>query len=484
MRAGVVGRHGRGDRRGRHRRSPTSPTSPACRRCSTTASSRCTRRCTAGSSPTAASRRTAPTSSSYGIEPFDLVVSNLYPFREQPDIETDRHRRPDDDPRRGEEPRVGRDRHRARRSTTPCSTSSRATTARVGDDTRRTLALEAFARTAAYDAAIVAWLQTATSRCPQHLALALERTDETLRYGENPHQHGARYRVGGTTSWWDDVRAAQRPRALVPQPLRRRRRVAARARPRRPARPRRHHQARQPVRRRGRRRPRRPRTSARSSATSARRSAASSRSTARSTPRPSSAMVAGPQADVVIAPGYEPRHDRRAHREAQEHPAARGAGRPSAPALDFRQISGGFLVQDAAPLRRRRATTGGSSPSVAPTDERVARRRARVAHLRAREVERDRAREGRPGRRHRRRAAEPGRVGRDRGEEGRGPGGRAARARATRSTRSPTASRPRPRPGVAVVVQPGGAMRDEQIIERADELGLAMVFTGERHFLH
>ena len=38
--------------------------------------------------------------------------------------------------------------------------------------------------------------------------------------------------------------------------------------------------------------------------------------------------------------------------------------------------------------------------------------------------------------------------------------------------------------GVAAVIQPGGSMRDEKIIERADELGLAMVFTGERHFLH
>jgi phosphoribosylaminoimidazolecarboxamide formyltransferase/IMP cyclohydrolase len=38
--------------------------------------------------------------------------------------------------------------------------------------------------------------------------------------------------------------------------------------------------------------------------------------------------------------------------------------------------------------------------------------------------------------------------------------------------------------GVAVVVQPGGAMRDDENITRADELGLAMVFTGERHFLH
>ena len=38
--------------------------------------------------------------------------------------------------------------------------------------------------------------------------------------------------------------------------------------------------------------------------------------------------------------------------------------------------------------------------------------------------------------------------------------------------------------GVAVVIQPGGAMRDDQNVARADELGIAMVFTGERHFLH
>jgi phosphoribosylaminoimidazolecarboxamide formyltransferase/IMP cyclohydrolase len=38
--------------------------------------------------------------------------------------------------------------------------------------------------------------------------------------------------------------------------------------------------------------------------------------------------------------------------------------------------------------------------------------------------------------------------------------------------------------GVAVVVQPGGGMRDQEIIAAADEHGLAMVFTGERHFLH
>ena len=38
--------------------------------------------------------------------------------------------------------------------------------------------------------------------------------------------------------------------------------------------------------------------------------------------------------------------------------------------------------------------------------------------------------------------------------------------------------------GVAVVVQPGGAQRDDEVIAAADKLGLAMVFTGERHFKH
>jgi len=38
--------------------------------------------------------------------------------------------------------------------------------------------------------------------------------------------------------------------------------------------------------------------------------------------------------------------------------------------------------------------------------------------------------------------------------------------------------------GVKAIIQPGGSMRDEDSIRRADELGIAMVFTGERHFKH
>ena len=90
-------------------------------------------------------------------------------------------------------------------------------------DLRLRLARKAFAHTAAYDAAIVAWFDeqiteeivagaagTAASESkpepslPKTLHLSLELA-QTLRYGENPHQQGARYRSTGEMSWWDDV---------------------------------------------------------------------------------------------------------------------------------------------------------------------------------------------------------------------------------------------------------------------------------------
>ncbi|MTA28451.1 MAG: bifunctional phosphoribosylaminoimidazolecarboxamide formyltransferase/IMP cyclohydrolase PurH, partial [Actinobacteria bacterium] len=38
--------------------------------------------------------------------------------------------------------------------------------------------------------------------------------------------------------------------------------------------------------------------------------------------------------------------------------------------------------------------------------------------------------------------------------------------------------------GITVVVQPGGSVRDDEVIAAANERGIAMVFTGERHFKH
>lgn len=85
-------------------------------------------------------------------------------------------------------------------------------------DTRRRLAREAFAHTAGYDAAIVAWLDEREAEArseedeatafdlelnlPSTIHLTLERA-AVMRYGENPHQFGARYRMVGQSPWWD-----------------------------------------------------------------------------------------------------------------------------------------------------------------------------------------------------------------------------------------------------------------------------------------
>jgi phosphoribosylaminoimidazolecarboxamide formyltransferase/IMP cyclohydrolase len=38
--------------------------------------------------------------------------------------------------------------------------------------------------------------------------------------------------------------------------------------------------------------------------------------------------------------------------------------------------------------------------------------------------------------------------------------------------------------GIKAVIQPGGSMRDDEVIAAANEHGIAMVFTGVRHFRH
>lgn len=38
--------------------------------------------------------------------------------------------------------------------------------------------------------------------------------------------------------------------------------------------------------------------------------------------------------------------------------------------------------------------------------------------------------------------------------------------------------------GITAIIQPGGSIRDEDSIKKANELGIAMVFTGMRHFKH
>ena len=68
---------------------------------------------------------------------------------------------------------------------------------------RRSLAAAAFFRTAAYDAAIVEWFERG-DELPERLVIPLERFD-TLRYGENPHQAAAVYSQTGSAPWWREA---------------------------------------------------------------------------------------------------------------------------------------------------------------------------------------------------------------------------------------------------------------------------------------
>ena len=71
----------------------------------------------------------------------------------------------------------------------------------LDDELRRRLAAEAFFHTAAYDAAIVGWIG-------EDLVVPLRHSGE-LRYGENPHQRASLYREEGVSSWWSEANLVQ-----------------------------------------------------------------------------------------------------------------------------------------------------------------------------------------------------------------------------------------------------------------------------------
>ncbi len=75
--------------------------------------------------------------------------------------------------------------------------------------TRRALAAKAFARTASYDAAIASWFQSRLGETlPERIVIAGQRS-MTLRYGENPHQSAALYRSNDGRTGLLDARQVQ-----------------------------------------------------------------------------------------------------------------------------------------------------------------------------------------------------------------------------------------------------------------------------------
>ncbi len=413
----------------------------------------------------------------YGIEPFDLVVSNLYPFAQNPGIETIDVGGP-------AMVRAAAKNHAFVTIVTdasqyaPLLEEMDANDNTVGDDTRRAFAVAAFASTAAFDAQIVAWLQEEQD-LPGYIDLALERTGEALRYGENPHQHAARYRISGTSSWWDDVEqhaglalsylnlydadAAWRivhdlgdgPAVAIikhANPCG----VALDG----------------------------------DLATAYQRALECDERSAFggivALNRPVDAataerMVAGPQADLIMAPGWEPGTIESLIAK-RKNTRLLTAGLPEPQTLDFRQISGGFLVQDAHHFVATRDDWRVVTKR-APTDAewRDAELAWRICgHVKSNSIVL--VKDGQA-------------VGIGAGQQNRVESGeiaaKKADGRAQGGACASDAFYPFPdgieaaaSAGVAVIVQPGGAMRDEPNIERADELGVAMVFTGERHFLH
>jgi phosphoribosylaminoimidazolecarboxamide formyltransferase/IMP cyclohydrolase len=412
----------------------------------------------------------------HGIEPFDLVVVNLYPFRERPDVETIDVGGP-------AMVRAAAKNHAwVGVVTSPAQYEGILAELRASgaltDETRRRLAAEAFAHTAAYDAAIVRWLE-GEQLLPRHLVLALTREEVELRYGENPHQQAALYRADGWTSWWDAVRQrgglplsylnycdtdaawrlvhdlGDRPACAIikhanpcgvaiAEMLETAYSRALDCDPR----------------------------SAFGGVVALNRTLDSE--TVR-------AMVEGPQADVVVAPAYEPGTiealaGKRANTRILEAPA------PASDPLELRQLSGAFLVQEPA-----RFTVGPHDwqvvTSTSPSD--AQRRDAALAwricgHVKSNAIVLVKDEQA---------------VGIGAGQQNRVEAGEIAASKAAgRATGGACASDafyPFPdgidaaaRAGVAVVIQPGGSVRDDDVIARANELGLAMIFTGERHFLH
>jgi phosphoribosylaminoimidazolecarboxamide formyltransferase/IMP cyclohydrolase len=158
-----------------------------------------------------------------GIEPIDLVVCNLYPFRSDPSVEMIDIGGPTmvrAAAKNFDSVGVVVDPGRY-----PAVLAELRDAGSLTFDTRRELARDAFAHVAEYDAAILDWfdgpsrpggpgdpggldgsagLESDAELLPPTIELTLERAG-SMRYGENPHQRGARYRIAGQSSWWDEV---------------------------------------------------------------------------------------------------------------------------------------------------------------------------------------------------------------------------------------------------------------------------------------
>ncbi len=427
-----------------------------------------------------------------GIVPVDLVVCNLYPFTARPSIEmidvggptmvraaakNHAHVGVVVDP--AEYPAVLEELQRD---------------GRLGKATRRRLARNAFAHTAAYEAAIVSWFDAGSGNqvdddsLPATIELSLERAQD-LRYGENPHQRGARYRVAGAASWWDEVVQhggmalsylnlfdADAAWALVhdlglsgpPSGGHGSAPAAAIIKHANPC----------------------GAAVADDIATAYHRAFECDPMSAFggivALNRPvddalAEEMAANPKADVVVAPGYSLGALQR-FAAKRKNMRVLEAPDPGTEPLHLRQVSGGFLVQENYRFASQRDDWRVVT-KVAPTEPqwRDLELAWRVCgHVRSNAIVL---------------VAGGMTVGVGAGQQNRVDCGRLAVDKAAGRAQGGAAASDAFFPfrdgldtvagaGVAAVVQPGGSIRDDEVIAAADEAGIAMVLTGERQFRH
>ena len=422
-----------------------------------------------------------------GVEPIGLVVCNLYPFRSEPSIELIDVGGPT-------MLRAAAKNHAHVGVVVDPADYSEVLDELRADGSlsaglRRRLAAAAFAHTAAYDAAIADWFAElgdqdgpgeAKTSLPERIHVSLGRT-QVLRYGENPHQEGGLYAEVGRDGWLAHVRqhgglalsylnlydadaawclvhtlAGLGPAAAV---------VVKHANP--------------------------------CGAAVAGDVAAAYDAALAADPvsafggivalsGPVDADLAGelatnPKADVLVAPAYSPEAlevfaSRRKNMRVLQAPA------PGAASWHLRQLTGGWLVQEpyrfAAGRDSWRVVTE-TAPSEEQWDDLELAWRV-VAAVKSNAVVLASAGValGIGGGQQSRVAAAELAVAR---ADGRAVGGAAA-SDAFFPFRDGLDALVTS--GVGAVVQPGGSVRDAEVVAAADEHGIAMVLTGERQFQH
>lgn len=368
----------------------------------------------------------------------------------------------------------------------------------LSDASRTSLARDAFAHTAAYDTAILDWFDDlagdepagdepagddpnsapalGAEALPDTLDLSAERA-AVLRYGENPHQAGARYRLG--PGWWDsavqhggkemsylnvfDAEAAWQlvhrlGSANVPAAV-----VVKHANPC-------------------------------GAAIGSTLIEAYERAHRGDPVSAFGGIVAFNQVvseevakalapvftEVVIAPGYEPAA--LAVLTAKKNLRVLQAVAPTGDALHVRSIEGGLLVQTSDPGgfdRQRCSVVTERAPSETEwADLELAWRLAAAVSSNCIVLVKDGQAVGIGAGQQNRRDA--GRIAAEKAD-GRAVGGACASDAFFPFRDGLDAAADA---GATAVIQPGGSIRDAEVIAAANEANLAMVFTGERHFRH